>query len=95
VGQLPTRRSVLYGKAIEVLLMTWNVEGHEPLDQEEVIPQLAYVAHTMMSEGIQRITSRRLQELLTGARQQMPEVLSFAKLSVAEFVIELNRVAAF
>jgi hypothetical protein len=86
VGQLPTRRSVLYGKAIEVLLMTWNVEGHEPLDQEEVIPQLAYVAHTMMSEGIQRITSRRLQELLTAARQQMPEVLSFAKLSVTEFV---------
>lgn len=86
VGQLPTRRSVLYGKAIEVLLMTWNVEGHAPLDQEEVIPQLAYVAFTMMKEGIQRITSRRLQDLLTSARQQMPEVLSFAKLSVSEFI---------
>ncbi len=86
IGQLPTRRSVLYGKAIEVLLMTWNVEGHEPLDQEEVIPQLAYVAHVMMQEGIQRITSRRLQELLTAARQQMPEVLAFTKLSVSEFI---------
>lgn len=86
VGQLPTRRSVLYGKAIEVLLMTWNVEGHEPLNQEEVIPQLAYVAYVMMQEGIQQLTSRRLQKLLTAARQQMPEVLSFAKLSVSEFI---------
>ena len=86
VGQLPTRRSVLYGKAIEVLLMTWNVEGHEPLDQEEVIPQLAFIAFTMMEEGIQRISSRRLTQLLHLAREQMPEILGYARLSVAEFV---------
>lgn len=86
VGQLPTRRSVLYGKAIEVLLMTWNVEGHEPLDQEEVLPQLAYVAYAMMRDGVQRISSRCLEELLSAARAQMPEILSFTKLSVREFV---------
>jgi predicted NACHT family NTPase len=40
VGQLPTRRSVLYGKAVEVLLMTWNVEGHDPIEQDEALPQL-------------------------------------------------------
>jgi hypothetical protein len=67
VGQLPTRRSVLYGKAIEVLLMTWNVEGYEPIDQEEAIPQLAFVAFTMMKDGIQRISSRRLDDLLISA----------------------------
>jgi hypothetical protein len=48
---------VLYGKAIEVLLMTWNVEGHAPLDQEEVLPQLEFVAFTMMNEGEKRISS--------------------------------------
>ncbi|MGB3904720.1 MAG: NACHT domain-containing protein, partial [Anaerolineae bacterium] len=75
LGHLPTRRSVLYGKAMEVLLMTWNVEGYEPIDQEEAIPQLAFVAFAMMRDGVQTISSRRLKELLHLARQQMPEVL--------------------
>ena len=60
VGQIPTRRTVLYGKAIEMLLRTWNVEGHDPIDQEEAIPQLAFVAFTMMNDGVQSISSRRL-----------------------------------
>jgi len=64
VGQIPTRRSVLYGKAIEMLLMTWNVEGYDPIDQEEAIPQLAFVAFTMMNDGVQTISSRRLKEIL-------------------------------
>jgi len=86
VGQLPSRRSVLYGKALEVLLMTWNVEGYEPIDQDEAIPQLAFIAFAMMKEGVQRISSRRLTELLRLARKQMPEVLSYARIDVPEFV---------
>jgi hypothetical protein len=62
------------------------VEGYEPIDQEEAIPQLAFVAFTMMKEGVQRISSRRLEELLISARKQMPEVLGYAKLSVPEFI---------
>ena len=34
VGTLPTRRAVLYGKAVEVLLMTWNTEGHDPIPRK-------------------------------------------------------------
>ncbi len=86
VGQLPSRRSVLYGKALEVLLMTWNVQGYDPIEQDEAIPQLAFIAFAMMKEGIQRISSRRLKELLTLAREQMPEVLGYARISVSEFV---------
>lgn len=86
IGQLPTKRSVLYGKAIEVLLMTWNVEGHDPIDPDEAIPQLAFVAFSMMKEGVQRISSRRFKELLTTARKQMPEVLGYAKINVSEFI---------
>lgn len=48
VGSLPTRRSVLYGEAVEVLLMTWNTEGHDPIPEEEALPQLCYVASSMM-----------------------------------------------
>jgi hypothetical protein len=90
VGQLPSRRSVLYGKAIEVLLMTWNVEGYKPIDQDEAIPQLAFIAFAMMKEGVQRISSRRLQELLILARKQMPDVLGYARISVSEFVKQVE-----
>ena len=86
VGQIPTRRSVLYGKAIEMLLMTWNVEAYESIDQEEAIPQLAFVAFTMMNDGVQSISSKRLKEILISAREQMPEVLGYARLSVSEFI---------
>lgn len=89
VGQLPSRRSVLYGKAIEVLLMTWNVEAHQPIDQDEAIPQLAFVAYSMMSTRTQEISLKKLRETLNLAREQMPEVLAYAKNSVGDFI---NRV---
>lgn len=40
--------------------MTWNVEGYEPINPEEAIPQLAFVAFNMMKDGVQRISSKRL-----------------------------------
>jgi hypothetical protein len=86
VGEVPRKRSVLYGKAIEVLLMTWNVEGHEPIDQDEAIPQLAFIAFAMMSEGIQAIPIKRLRELIRQAREEMPEILGYARMSVNDFV---------
>lgn len=86
VGDLPRKRSILYEKAIEVLLMTWNVAAHEPIDREEAIPQLAFVAHSLTRQGVQSLSATRLGELLTMARRQMPEVLGFARISVVEFV---------
>lgn len=86
VGDLPRKRSVLYGKAIEVLLMTWNVEGHEPIDPEEAIPQLAFVATAMTQLGSQSLSSRQLTDLLRTAREQMPEILGYARIPVHEFV---------
>ncbi len=86
VGQLPTKRSVLYSKAIEVLLMTWNVEAYQPLDQDEALPQLEFLAVSMMKEGAQGISLRKLEQVLINARQQMPEVLGFARMSVGNFI---------
>lgn len=91
VGQLPSRRSVLYEKAIEVLLMTWNLQGFEPLDLHEVKPQLAFLAWQMMEEGDQRISEPRLKEILREARRQMPEVLAYARMGVDEFVERVER----
>jgi hypothetical protein len=90
VGALPRKRTVLYEKAIEVLLMTWNVEAHEPIDREEAIPQLAFVAHAMTSRGEQSLSSVMLAELLVEAREQMPEILGFAQTSVSQFVEQIE-----
>jgi hypothetical protein len=40
----------------------------------------------MMSDGVQTITSSRLKDTLKSAREQMPEVLAYAKFSVSEFI---------
>jgi stage V sporulation protein SpoVS len=72
VGSLPTRRTVLYGKAIEVLLMTWNVLGHKPVDLDQAVPRLEFVAFSMLRGGKQRVTQGELRAHLVLARQDMP-----------------------
>jgi hypothetical protein len=86
VGSLPTRRAVLYGKAVEVLLMTWNTEGHDPIPEEEALPQLCYVASAMMFEGVQKISRPRLASLLQEARDALPTELGYVKGTVDQFI---------
>ncbi|WP_158709561.1 restriction endonuclease [Streptomyces sp. NRRL S-15] len=86
LGELPQKRSVLYDKAIEVLLMTWNREGHEPIDREEAMPQLAYAAFTMMKKKRQAISAKGLKDLFDEARTAMPEVLGYARMSSADLI---------
>jgi len=86
VGSLPTRRAVLYGKAVELLLMTWNTEGHEPIPESEALPQLCYVASAMMLDGIQKVSRPRLAKLLQEAREALPTELGFVEGTVEEFI---------
>lgn len=86
VGHLPSLRHELYERTIDVLLITWNVEAHQRLEKDEVIPRLSFVAFTMMREGIQRISSTQLLRSLASARRQMPEILEWATLRDPEFV---------
>jgi hypothetical protein len=92
VGQLPRRRSVLYEKAIEVLLMTWNTEGHTPIDPDEVLPQLAFAAHAMMVRDMTRIDAHELHRLFIEAAREMPDVLGLVHTRPADLVkrIELR-----
>lgn len=86
VGYIPTKRSVLYQEMIKLLLVTWNVEGHEMLDIEEAEPQLAYIAQWMTNNGLQTITSGELYTCLVEARKELPEILSYTKISPHEFI---------
>ena len=86
VGSLPTRRAALYGKAVEVLLMTWNTEGYRPIPEDQAIPQLCYVASAMMLEGVQKISRQRLAERLQEARTALPTELGYVENTVDEFI---------
>ncbi|MFD4569070.1 restriction endonuclease [Streptomyces sp. NPDC058467] len=86
VGDLPRKRSVLYGKAIELLLMTWNVEGHDPLDLDEVKPHLAYLAHSMTVLGKQRIRHDEMLSIFRDARRDLPDVLGYCTTSPQELL---------
>lgn len=86
VGSLPTRRAALYGKAVEVLLMTWNTEGHEPIPEEEALPQLCYVASAMMIANIERVSRPRLASLIQEARESLPTELGYVKGTVEDFI---------
>jgi hypothetical protein len=91
VGQLPQRRVTLYSKAVEVLLMTWNVEGHVPINDEEALPQLSYLACWMMEQGVQRIARSQLLSLLTNARKELESELYGTKLTPHEFIERIER----
>ncbi|MDP9120669.1 MAG: hypothetical protein M3O15_04760, partial [Acidobacteriota bacterium] len=86
VGSLPRRRAILYGKAVEVLLMTWNTEGHDPIPDDEALPQLCYVASTMMLEALQKISRPRLAALLQEARSALPTELGYVGGTVDQFI---------
>lgn len=85
-GYLPTRKSVLYQEMIKLLMVTWNVEGHEQLDIEEAEPQLSYVAFWMTLHGQQTITLNDLKSNLLDSRKQMPDILGYTKISVPDFI---------
>src|ERR1700684_630069 len=78
-GRLPPDRVSLYGRAVEVLLDTWNIKGHDALNLKKAIPQLACVAFQLMREGKQTATEKELLELLEEARERVPQIRRYAK----------------
>lgn len=86
IGYLPTKKHVLYQEMIKLLLVTWNVEGNEPMDIEESEPQLSYVAYWMTLHGKQTINESDLKKCLADARTEMPEILEYTRVSISEFI---------
>lgn len=85
-GRLPPDRVSLYGRAVEVLLDTWNIKGHNPLNLKEAVPQLACVAFQLMKAGKQTATERELLALLEEARDRVPQIQRYAKDSPYDFL---------
>jgi hypothetical protein len=86
IGELPRNRAALYREAIRVLIRTWNVEGYAPLDEDETLAQLCFVACAMMEKGTQRIGQRALARVLQQARQELEPELRFVEISAMGFI---------
>lgn len=86
IGDLPTRRVELYKEAVRVLIRTWNTEGFVPMDLDEALAQLSYVACSMTEAGQQQITHKSLLKLLQQARRELAAELQFTRISAAEFI---------
>jgi len=84
--ELPRSRAALYRVAVNVLIRTWNVEGFDPLDEEETLAQLSYVACSMMEAGQQQIGRKALLKLLQEARKELDAELGYAKISPSDFI---------
>ncbi len=85
-GRLPPDRVSLYSRAVEVLLDTWNIKGHDPLNLKEAVPQLACVAFQLMKAGKQTATEQELLALLEEARERVPQIRRYAKDSPYDFL---------
>jgi hypothetical protein len=85
-GRLPPDRVSLYSRAVEVLLDTWNIKGHDALNSKEAIPQLSYIAYELMTEGKQTATEKELVQILERARESVPQIKRYAKDTPYEFL---------
>ncbi|WP_225412745.1 NACHT domain-containing protein [Stigmatella hybrida] len=90
VGQLPSRRAELYYEAVKVLLR-WRSEQDAPLDPEEALPQLEYLAYSMCDRGVQRLREGEILDLLVQMRQEFPQQRRAANHSPEEFLRLLER----
>lgn len=85
-GRLPPDRVSLYSRAVEVLLDTWNIKGHEPLNPREAVPQLACVAFELMRQGKQTATKGEFLSLLEDARERVSQIRRYAKDTPDQFL---------
>jgi hypothetical protein len=86
IGEIPTKRVLLYSAAVRVLIQTWNTEGFAPLDNEETLAQLSYVACAMTEARDQRVAQKALLALLRQARRELLVELQFNVLSPEQFL---------
>jgi SIR2-like domain len=85
-GRLPPDRVSLYDRAIEVLLDTWNIKGHDALNLKEAVPQLACAAFELMRLGRQTATEQQLLAILEEAREKLPQIRRYAKDTPHDFL---------
>jgi len=89
VGKLPSRRAELYWEAVQVLL-NWRNDVDKPIDTNEAIPQLEYVAYEMCNRGVQQISRDKILELITQMRNEYPNLHQTRNNTPEDFLDQLE-----
>jgi hypothetical protein len=90
VGKLPTRRHKLYWEAVGVLL-NWRAEVENPMDLDEALPQLEYLAYAMCDRGVQRLRRDEVLQLLEDVRRDYPNIRPIQRQAPESFLGQLER----
>jgi hypothetical protein len=90
IGRFPQRRAELYEKAVEVLL-NWRSEVDQPLDRREALPQLEYLAYVMCERGLQQLREDQCLDILSGIREEYPQLHPIKNHSPEDFLKLLER----
>jgi predicted NACHT family NTPase len=90
VGKLPKKRARLYWEAVQVLL-NWRSEVDEPIDEDEALPQLEYIALEMTKQGAQRLRRDEIIALMEDVRREFPNLRPIKKHEPEEFLEMLER----
>ncbi|GDX77856.1 hypothetical protein LBMAG41_29360 [Cyanobium sp.] len=85
VGKLPTRRHKLYAEAVSVLL-NWNPNVYTVIEDEEALPQLAFLAYEMCRRGVQQLLGEEVLDLLDQLRDDYPKIRALRQRSSQEFL---------
>ena len=90
VGKLPSKRHKLYWEAVGVLL-NWRSDVDDPIDGDEALPQLQYIAYAMCDRGVQRLPRPELLVVLEGVRRDYPHIRPVHQQTPEAFVAQLER----
>jgi formylglycine-generating enzyme required for sulfatase activity len=85
VGKLPTRRNKLYAEAVSVLL-NWNPNVYSAIEEEEALPQLAFLAYEMCRRGVQQLNGEEVLDLLDQLRDNYPKIRPLKKRNSQDFL---------
>ncbi len=89
VGKLPTRRNKLYAEAVSVLL-NWNPVIYNPLNEDEALPQLAFLAYEMCRRGVQSLLGDEVLDVLDAFREAYPNIRAVRARNSQEFLLCLE-----
>ena len=89
VGKLPNRRADLYWEAVQVLL-NWRSDVDKPIDTNEAVPQLEYVAYDMCNSGVQQIRRDKILELIARMRNEYPNLHQTRNSTPEDFLARLE-----
>jgi hypothetical protein len=91
VGKLPPRRHKLYWEAVD-LLLRWRASPEEPpIDPDEALPQLEYIAYEMCDRGVQRLRRDEVLNCLDAMRHKYPNIRPILRRSPEAFLLQLER----